>query len=72
MKRRGTTRPVIIVDVRLASIFTLIVCKAHRYAKHASTRGSGGMPQLQEILKNIPSEIESEGFLVIYQPSMFL
>ena len=47
----GTTKPTIIVDVGLAGIFTLIVRKAHRYAKHASTRGVWGHA-LQEILKN--------------------
>ena len=44
LKREGTTRSVIIVDVELASIFILIVCEAHRHEKHASTRGSGGIP----------------------------
>ena len=40
-EKEGTTRPVIIVDVGLAGIFTLIVCEVHRHVKHASTRGSG-------------------------------
>ena len=51
MKRGGTIRPVIIVDVRLVSIFALIVCEAHRHAKHGNTRGSGECPQ--EILKKL-------------------
>ena len=39
----GTTRPIIIVDVELVSIiFTLIVCEAHRHAKHANTSGVWG------------------------------
>ena len=49
LKRLGTARPVLIVDVGLADIF-MLMCKAHRHAKHASTGGPGGMPQ--EILKN--------------------
>ena len=44
LKRGGTARPVIIGDVGLACIFTLIMCEAHRHAKHASTRGFGGIP----------------------------
>ena len=44
LKRRNTTKTVIIVDVGLVSIFILIVCEADRHAKHASTRVSGGMP----------------------------
>ena len=57
MKRGGTTRPFIIVDVGIVSIFTLIVCEAHRHAKHANTRGGlGACPP-----GNTPSEIESEG-----------
>ena len=60
LKMGGTTKPVIIVDVGLVSIFTLIVCEAHRHAKYANTRGSGGMLP-QEVLKTTPSEIESEG-----------
>ena len=59
MKRGGTTRPVIIVDVGLVSIFTLIVCKAHRHEKHVSTRGSGGMSPRK--FRKITPEIESEG-----------
>ena len=51
LKRGGTAGPVIIVDIGLAGIFTLIVCEAHKYAKHASTRGSIGIPP-REILKN--------------------
>ena len=47
----GTTRPIIIVDVGLVSIFTLIVCEAHRHAKHANTSGVWGHAP-QEILKN--------------------
>ena len=51
MKRGGTARPVIIVDVGLAGIFIHIVCEAHRHVKYASTRGVW-RHALQEILKN--------------------
>ena len=44
MKRGDTARPVIVVDVGLAGILTLIVCKAHRHVKHANTREISGMP----------------------------
>ena len=37
--RGGTARPVILVDVGLAHIFTLIVCEAHRHAKYVNTWG---------------------------------
>ena len=44
----GTTRPVIIADAGLAGIFALILCKAHRHAKHVSTRG---------VWEHVPQEI---------------
>ena len=50
----------IIVNVGQISIFTFIVCEAHSHAKHASTRGSGGMPP-RKFLKITSSKIESEG-----------
>ena len=50
-----TSRPVIIVDIGLAGIFI-----HSQYAKHASTRGSGGMPP-RNFEKQLPSKIESEG-----------
>ena len=68
--KRGTIRPVIIVDVGLASIFTLIVCKVHRHVKHTSTRGFGGMsPRKFEKLHFL--RLNLRAFLVIYQPLMF-
>ena len=36
---------------------THCVCEAHMHAKHAHTKGSGGMPP-KKILKIGPSEIE--------------
>ena len=42
LKEGNTARSVIIVDVGLAGICTLIVCKAHRHAiiaMHTNTRG---------------------------------
>ena len=61
-KGGGTARPVIIVDVGLAHIFTLIVCEAHRHAKHVNARGVWGMLP-RKFRKITPSEIESEGVL---------
>ena len=71
LKRGNTTKTVIIVDVGLAGIFTLIVCKADRHAKHASTRGSGGIPP-GNFEKLYLLRLKLRVFLVIYQPLMFL
>ena len=57
--KRGTARCIFTVDVGVAGICTVIVCKAHRNAKHANTRGLGAC-LLQEILKITLSEIESK------------
>ena len=69
--KRGA-RPVIIVDVGLPDIFTLIVCEAHRDAKHASTTGIWGIPpgnfeKLHLLRLNLRRVL-----LVIYQPLIFL
>ena len=44
-EKRGTARPVTIVDVGLAGIFTLIVSEAHRHVKCTSTEGLGYAPK---------------------------
>ena len=56
----GTARCGIIADVGIARIYTVIVCGAHRHAKHANAREVWGHAP-QEILKITPSEIKSEG-----------
>ena len=54
--------------MRVAEIYNVVVCEAHRHAKHANLMGSGGMPPRKITL----TEIESEGVLVIYHPLMLL
>ena len=46
---------------RIAGICTVIVCEANGHAKHANTRGSGGMPP-KEIL-NAPVDASVQNVL---------
>ena len=60
LKGRGTARCVIIFDVGIARIYTVIVCGAHRHAKHANARGVWGHAP-RKFWKITPSEIKSDG-----------
>ena len=55
----------------LCGASTHIVCKAHVHAKHANSRGSGGMPP-RKFLKITPSKIESEGIFSDLIAIMFM
>ena len=54
------------VDVGLAGICTVIVCKAHGHAKHANTRGAGSMPPLGKL--HALSEIKSDSIFSDLSP----
>ena len=73
LKKGGTVKFVIIVDVGLVGLRTLIMCEACRHTKHANTRGLGACPQkiLKHILHLLRLNLRAL-FLVIYHPLMFL
>ena len=71
LKRGGTTRPVIIDDVGLVRYVHSQCVKHTWHAKHASTRGSEGMPP-ENFEKLHLLRLNLRAFLVIYQPLMFL